>query len=68
MGKVEDSKPPKAESGGAPKGSMSTTAKTRHWDAGKGSRRRDSINQDKYEENWEKIFGKKKKEEEEKDE
>ena len=67
MGKVEDSKPPKAETGGAPKGSMSRTSKKRYYDAGKGSRRRDSINQDKYEENWEKIFGKKKRVREEKD-
>ena len=66
MGKVEDSKPPKAESGGAPKGSMSSTSKNRYFDAGKGSRRRVN-DQDKYEENWEKIFGKKKKVEEEKD-
>jgi hypothetical protein len=51
---------PKAETGGAPKGSMATSTKKRYYDAGKGSRRRDPLAQDKYEENWEKIFGKKK--------
>ena len=60
--------PKKAELGNAPKGSMATSTKKRYHDAGKGSRRRDSINQTKYEENWERIFGKKKMEEEEKDE
>ena len=58
--------PKKAELKNAPKGSMSTSTKTRHWDAGKGSKSR-VRDLDKYEENWEKIFSKKKKEDEEKD-
>jgi hypothetical protein len=43
------------------KGTMVNSTKKRYSDAGKGSRRRDSIDQDKFEENWEKIFGKEKK-------
>ena len=44
----------------APKGSMvrRPNGQNRYWDAGKGSKRRES-DQQKYEENWEKIFGKK---------
>tara|TARA_R100000005_G_C4987831_1_gene195728 strand:- start:196 stop:375 length:180 start_codon:yes stop_codon:yes gene_type:complete len=46
----------------APKGSMVNrpNGQTRYWDAGKGSKRRES-DQQKYEENWERIFGKKEK-------
>ena len=46
----------------APKGSMvdRPNGQNRYWDAGKGSKRRES-DQQKYEENWEKIFGKNKK-------
>ena len=42
------------------KGTMVNSTKKRYSDAGKGSRRRDPLAQNKYEENWEKIFGKKK--------
>ena len=46
----------------APKGSMvrRPNGQNRYWDAGKGSKRRES-DQQKYEENWERIFGKKEK-------
>ena len=43
------------------KGTMVNSTKKRYSDAGKGSRRRDPLAQNKYEENWEKIFGKEKK-------
>ena len=50
----------------APKGSMvkSPNNKKRYYDAGKGSKSRVS-DTDKYEENWEKIFGRKKNRKEE---
>ena len=46
----------------APKGSMVKRpgGQSRFYDAGKGSTRRET-DQQKYEENWEKIFGKKEK-------
>lgn len=43
---------------------MTTTATrlmTKQWHGGKGSSRRSSANNVAYEDNWEKIFGKKKK-------
>jgi len=52
----------------APKGSMVKRpgGQSRYYDAGKGSKRRDTIDQDKFEENWDRIFGKNKKTEDDK--